>query len=218
MGVQDLLQSLQGFLNKWVSKISCAPLKKLSALNHAITATAFLQMGIDFNGNLYALEQYHQSNQLLRENATAIRNLLARYGRQEFTCMHFGSDSAQNDVEAFSTQKAYNGAGVRTVRPRQTAADVGIDLIKEHLRIDPGRRNSFTQEKGAPKLFISKQRCPNLWREMKGLKAMDDNGRFKYLGADYSVSCLRVILMTRPKAPIEEKRQVEPVRQYGARS
>ena len=79
---------------------------------------------------------------------------------------------------------------------------VGIDLIKEHLRIDPNRSNAFTKETGSPRLFISRQRCPNLWREMMVLKLANEDGRVRYIGADYAVSNLRNVLMTRPKPPV----------------
>ena len=191
----------------------CGPLKKISALCHAPPHTAFLQMAIDYDGIMYALEEYYQSDRLITENTQAIRNISARYGKQSPSLLCFGMDTNLTNVEAFSILNAYDREKVETMKALKTAVEVGIDLIKEYLRIDSNKTNSFNNEKGAPKLFISKQRCPNLWREMIGLKSMEDNGVVKYVGTDYTVTALRTIMMSRPQAPVREPRNLsEPCR------
>ena len=191
-----------------------APLMKVSALSHSVTVTAFLQAGIDAIGNVYALDECYQANKLISENALAIRNLTALYGKQTATYLYLEEES-QSDTERFSVFSAYSREQVSTVPARKTATEVGLDLIKEHLRIDPGKRNRFTQEPGSPRLFISRQRCPNLWREMTGLKLEEADGRVKYLGATHAINCLRAIVMAKPK--YEQKSSgVEPQRHTSA--
>src|SRR5262249_2304365 len=56
----------------------------------------------------------------------------------------------------------------------------------------------FTQEKGSPQLFISRSRCPNLWKEMSELHCQSREGRVLYLGADHAVDALRYLAMSRP--------------------
>jgi hypothetical protein len=60
----------------------------------------------------------------------------------------------------------------------------------------------FTQKKGAPKLFISKRRCPNLWREMSQLqRVFTAEGKWQFVGSDHALDDLRYIAMSRPAAP-----------------
>ncbi len=215
--LNESLHNLDRFVNpadehRWME--FCPPLRKISALNHATTVTAFLQIGIDSSGNLFALEESYRVNQLIRDNALVIRNLIARYGKEDFVLLHPGSEEAQSTDEIFSVQRAYSREHVRTVPAQRASTGVGIDLVKEHLRVDPDRPNAFTREKGAPRLFISKQRCPNLWREMMSLKFADEDGRIRYISADYAVSCMRDILMTRPKPGEPAGREKEATRHY----
>jgi hypothetical protein len=163
-------------------------------------------MAIDVDGNLLCLEESYRVGQLLRENALVIRNLLAKYGKQEFTLLHPSSAEAQNNDEIFSVLNAFVRERVPVRLAQRALAGIGIDLIREHLRIDPNRRNSFNQEAGAPRLFISRQRCPSLWREMVGLRMETRDGLTSFVGADHTVTCLRDILMARPKPPGTERR------------
>ncbi len=149
--------------------------------------------------NLFAVEEHYQANKLLKENAQAIRNLIARYGKQDRTLLHQGAEESQNTDEVISIQSAYSREQVQTIWAQKASTGVGLDLIKEHLRVDSNRKNSFTQERGSPRLFISRQRCPNLWREMMSLKLSEEDGRVRYIRPDYAVTNLRNVLMTRPK-------------------
>ena len=215
--LNESIHNLDRFVNpadehKWVE--FCRPLKKISAICHETTTTAFLQMGIDFDGNLFALEEHHGVNQLIRENALAIRNLLARYGKQGWPLFHPDTDGRQNDSEIQSIQDSYRREQVVTVLAKEASAGAGIDLVKEHLRVDPERKHSFNQQKGSPRLFISGRRCLNLWKEMISLKLETGDGHAEYVGADHGVTNLRNVLMTRPKPPERPGSQRPAVRQY----
>ncbi len=217
--LNESIHNLDRFVNpadehKWVE--FCGRLKKLSAVCHETTTTAFLQLGIDFDGNLFALEEHHGVNQLIRENAQAVRNLLARYGKQGPPLFHPGSEDGQGESEIQSIRDSYRREEVNTFLARKASAGAGIDLIKEHLRVDPSRKHSFNPEKGSPRLFISRQQCPNLWKEMMGLRFEGGDGQAEYVGADHGVTNLRNILMTRPKPPERPGSQRPVARQtYG---
>lgn len=208
--LNEAVHNLDRYVNpadeyKWAE--FCRPLKKYSAISHSITTTAFLQMAIDRSGNLFALDESYRVNTLIKDNALVIRNLIARYGKQECTLLHPGSEDASTSDEVLSIQLAYSREQVRALPARKAAVGVGIDLIKEHLRIDRNRSNTFTREPGSPRLFISRQRCPHLWREMIALKLATEDGRIRYIGSDCAVSNLRNILMRRPNLPASEKDQ-----------
>jgi hypothetical protein len=148
---------------------------------------------------VHCREEHYRANQLVREHAGAIRNIVLRYRKLDLTVLDPGTEDAQRADEIFSVQSAYNRENVRTVPGQKEAVSIGLDLLSDYLLTDPVRTNRFSGEKGSPRLFISRQRCPNLWRELAGLKIAESDGRTKYAGPDHAVSAFRVILMTRPK-------------------
>jgi len=163
---------------KWAE--FCRPLKKVSALNHASTTTAFLMIGIDFDGFFYALAEYCRSNLLIRDHAFAIRNLIAVYGEQSYTLLDPGVEESQNTSETSSIRDAYLREKVGAYEAFKASVGVGIDLVNQYLRIDPSR-------------------CTNL-------KLEDNNGRASFIGASYSITNLRNILMSRPGPPSRHKK------------
>ncbi len=197
------------------------PLKKISDLVSTYATTAFIQMGIDFDGNFFALEEYYcGSNRLIKDHAFEIRNLRARY-ENEHCILDPGEEekAVLNSSGLSSIQLAYAREKVPAILAQRTATDVGIDLIREYLRLDPEKKNPFTDEPGSPRLFISRQRCPNLWQEMTALRHENADGRSRYIGADFAVSGLRHVLMSRPSAPKKVVRKpVNFGHQYGPNS
>ncbi len=82
---------------------------------------------------------------------------------------------------------------------RRASIGVGLDLLKSRLRVDETRRHPFEPEKkGSPQLFISRSRCPNLWKEMSELQCQNKDGRVEYIGRDHATDCLRYVAMSRP--------------------
>ncbi len=174
------------------------PLLKIAALNHTASgAVAFIELGIDAAENSFVLDEYYGRDHRISEHAQGIRSILDLYGKQEYTLINPNAEES----ELFSIQAAYSLEGVQTVQANRHSIDVGLNLIKERLLINPGLVNPFSTANGSPRLFISKSRCPNLWREISELQAGSEAGKTKYIGSDAAIDNLRCILMSRPKPP-----------------
>lgn len=176
----------------------------VGGMDHASTGvTAYVLVGIDPDENILALEEYYQSNRRIVEHASEIKVLEGRYGRPEYRLIDPSTEAVtqQNQAEMFSVQDAYIREGLPTVAAHRANIGVGIDLLCELLHPNPDHIHPFTQARGSPHLFISKRRCPNLWRELVGLKKqVRPDGSIQYVGSDHAVDCLRYIAMSRPKA------------------
>ncbi len=106
----------------------------------------------------------------------------------------------------YSVQDEYRRNGLYTVAGIHGSIDVGINLIKEYLHINPNRIHLFRQERGAPRLYIVRSRRPNLWREITELKReIQSSGHLKFVGDDHAVDCLRYVVMSRPQPPRHTK-------------
>ena len=83
---------------------------------------------------------------------------------------------------------------------------MGINLLKEYLHPNPLHRHPFTGEFGSPRWFISRSRCPNLWKELVELKKeLLPAGGIRYIGADHGIDYVRYIAMSRPNKPIQRE-------------
>jgi len=187
-------------LDQWASP---RELRLVSALDHATTGiTAFVQLGVDKDERLMALEEYYRRDQLISEHAMSIKLMLARYGKQDYTLIDPSTEAKtmQNVREMYSVQDAYRREGLPTVVAQRASIGVGLDLIKEMLRVDPMRIHPFEQKRGSPRLFISKKLCPNGWREMTELQAQNEDGKVTYIGDDHWIDCVRYVAMSRPRA------------------
>lgn len=192
----------------------------VGALDHASTGiTAYLRVGIDSGENMFALEEYYKDDGMISEHAQAIAALDSRYGQPKYRLIDPSTEgkTLQNSREMFSVQEAYINAGGRygdypsipTVAAHRANISVGIDLLKQYLHFNLLHRNPFTQQLGSPRLFISKSRCPMLWKEMHGLKKeLRANGSIDFVGRDHAVDDLRYIAMSRPGAPVQKEKDL----------
>lgn len=195
-------------------------MKKQGGLDHASTGiTAYVETCLDWDDNIYAIEEYYQADRRISEHVAGwdkitdigpqrvlgIREIREKYRDTNMPIIDPSTEAKtlQNKDEMFSVQDAYNREGINTRSAFRTLISVGIDLLHEYLRIDPLRLNPFTQERGSPKLFISKSRCPNLWQEMSGLQIIKNirTGVMEYKGADHALDDLRYIVLDRNPAP-----------------
>lgn len=198
--------------------------KKVGSLDHATTGiTAYLMTGIDPDENLIALEEYYQADRLISEHAHAVKSLYGEYGNPEYQLIDPSTESKtmQNANEMYSVQDAYRREGIHTIPARRASIGVGIDSLRKRLRKDPNHRNPFTQEKGSPRLFISRKRCPNLWQEMTELQQVNKDGRVEYIGRDHATDDLRYIDGSRPDAPARQREDLQklaPVDQLKVRA
>lgn len=177
-------------------------LKLYSCLDHGSSGiTACLQTGMDSDENLLALEEYYEQDKLISVHAKGVLAMLGRYGKQEYTLIDPSTDAAtlQGKFEMYSVREAYRREKLICHPAARAHIDVGLDRVNELLRVDPSHRNPFTQELGSPRLFISRSKCENLWREMRGLQRKIVNGVVTFIGSDHALDDLRYIAMSRPK-------------------
>src|SRR4030095_6551310 len=177
-------------------------LRKVSAIDHATTGiTTLQQAGIDRDENLFSLEEYYRSNRLISEHAYEMKDLMRRYGKQDYTLIDpsTAAKTQQGPHELFSFLDEYRRNGITAVPAHRASVEVGINLLKELLHINPLHRHPFTGEMGSPRRFIFRSRCPNLWKELTELrKELLPAGGIRYVGADHGIDSIRYIAMSRP--------------------
>lgn len=195
-------------------------LKKISSLDHATTGTtACEQVGIDSSENMFSLDEYYEQNKLISEHCEGwedpkrgpvrgIKQLLADYGKQDYTLIDPSTQAKtqQGPKELYSYFDEYRRNGVMAIPAHRHAIEIGINLLKEFLKINPVRRHPFTGQMGSPRWLISKSRCPALWKELVELrKKLMPGGGVQYVGADHGIDDVRYIAMSRP-SPAEQQK------------
>lgn len=186
-------------------------LKLIGGFDHATTGISTYGMcGVDVDENLFGLEEYYQADRLISEHAQAIKQLKRGYHPPDYQIIDPSTEAKtlQNKDEMFSVQDAYRREGLLFISAHRASIGVGLDLLKEYLKVDPLHRNPFTQAKGSPRMFISRRRCPNLWAEMSELQCQNDNGRITYIGRDHATDWLRYIAMSRPRAAARREKDI----------
>jgi len=174
----------------------------LSAVDWADSGmTGAEQCAVDAEENLFFFDEYHERNKTVVEHSAAITGMLASHGRQAYTLMDLPVNNINQD-NLFSIQDAFSRAGLHTIQAYRANIAIGLDLLKTFLKIDPNRVHPFTQELGSPRLFISKRKCPNLWKQMSELQREIDpeTGKVNYIGEDHNLDCASYLAMSRPTA------------------
>lgn len=187
------------------------PVRLVSAVDWADSGIAAgVQLGIDGDENLYAIQEYYDRNKTVAQHSSELTALLNGHGPQAYTIMDLPVNNI-NQANLFSIQDAFRRAGLNTVQAHRANIQIGLDLMKDMLRVDPNRVHPFTQQLGSPRLFISKRGCHNLWREMKDLQRTVDayTGKVKYIGDDHATDCVRYIAMSRPKPAVQPLKRME---------
>ena len=182
--------------------------RKINAHDHASTGvTAHVLTAINTDEHLCAYGEYYRRDRLISEHSEAIKTLVAPFGQPEYTLIDPSTEAKtlQNVKDLYSVQHAYYLCGLPMISAARASIEVGIDLIKQYLKVDPIHRNPFTQQKPSARMFISRKRCPDLWREMSELQCQNEDGRIKYIGSDHALDCLRYIAMSRPAAAERKK-------------
>lgn len=186
------------------------------AIDHADTGiVAMVLIGVDAAGNMFALDEYYGENKLVSEHCFNMRDKVDKY-----TYMDTGAganmvkpilyrlidpSACQRTQQRGSSLQGviddYRDNGFPCI-PAWNALEHGLNLIAEHLHPIPLHRHPFTNTFGAPSLFISKSRCPNAWKQMRGLKKkVMPNGTVKFMGIDHALDCVRYIVNSRPRRP-----------------
>lgn len=180
-------------------------------LDHATTGTrAYEITALDAQNIRFALDEVYLKNVLNKDVVDEIKRMKTKYPRVD--CDYIDpsteSDTQENVLEITSVQDAYRKLGLPTIIPQRRKISVGLDLMNQRLRMDESLRHPFTGERGSPAIFISRSRCPNLWREMSELQCIVRDGKIKYVGADHATDDLRYIEVEQMKPP--EDKQTPP--------
>lgn len=195
-------------LDNWTSDFKGKDCKLLSAIDWADSGnTGAEQAAVDVEENMFFFDEYGERNKTVLEHSAAITGMLNSHGHQEHVLMDLPVNNINQD-NLFSIQRAFQLAGLDTVQAHRANIAIGLDLLKQMLKVDPNRVHPFTQELGSPRLFISRRRCPKLWKQMSELQREIDTetGAVKYIGEDDNLDPARYIAMSRPDAP---KRKLE---------
>jgi hypothetical protein len=206
--LRESIHNLDNFVSDDQWYPFCANLKKLGSIDHASSGvTAYLQEGYSHEGLKFSLEEYYERNKTVSQHALGILSLMERYGEQDYTLIDpsteaktlQGRNPQTNRDELYSVQEEYRRNGVNTMTPHRTQVSAGLDLLKDLLRVNPIRLHPFTQSMGSPAWFISKKRCPNLWREVRELqRVFTANGTWEFVGSDHALDDARYIAVSRP--------------------
>lgn len=205
-------------LDNWDYSASMQYAKLIASIDYGGSGTtASVDAAIDLAENALAVNEYYRKNELISTHAQGIKQMLRAVSgeRKSSNPNLHGNDYILLDPNTspedkqlaangiFSVQDEYQRCGINTVVTHRSPLSVGINLIKEYLKVNPLHRHPFTLQMGSPRLFISKSRCPNLWREMKQLQREhnEETGKIEYVGSDHALDNLRYILMSRPSAP-----------------
>jgi len=195
-------------LDNFVPRFIPSEHRLISAVDWADSGmTGAEQCAIDADENLFFFDEYHERNRTVVEHSASITAMLAAHGHQDYTLMDLPVSNI-NQSNLFSIQDAFSRAGLHTAQAYRANIAIGLDLLKTFLKIDPNRTHPFTGQLGSPRLFISKRKCPNLWKQMSELQREVDveTGKVNYIGEDHNLDCARYLAMSRPNAAERVKR------------
>jgi hypothetical protein len=181
--------------------------------------TCYEQSGVDQAGNIMFFDEYYRENRLVGDHATDILAMMNRYThgygavrfpvprRQEFIIADpsIFHKTQQRSEGLQSIAYLYGENGLYMI-PGWNAMEMSIERIKEHLHPIDRHIHPFTGQRGSPSIFISKKRCPELWRQVRGwkrkripAKSSDMPAHMQYSGVDHALDPMRYIVNARPR-------------------
>lgn len=185
------------------------------AIDHGDTGVVgMVLIGVDVWGNIMALHEYRGEGKVVSEHCFGMREIIDRYLVQSIS----GATLRKNIQYMLIDPSAYQRTQQRGNQLQGIAEDYrengfpctpawnpiehGLNMIAEHLHPIPIHRNPFNGLMNSPSLFISKSRCPFLWKEMRGLKKkVRPNGFVEFIGSDHNLDPLRYLTVSRPRRP-----------------
>jgi hypothetical protein len=195
-------------------------LRLLEGFDHGDTGTTCLLVGgKDRAGNLFFFDEYYRKDRLVGDHAIDILALKQRFERGTYhvpihpqrrtefiiadPSIFRKSQHRSNEMQSIA--QLYQEKGVNMI-PGWNAMEMSIERIKEHLHPLDKHFHPFTGKPGSPSLFISRTRCPNLWKEMRGWKrarkspkSSDQDGQMIYRGPDHAIDPMRYIVNAQPR-------------------
>lgn len=178
--------------------------------------TCYEQSGVDSADNIFFFDEYYRDNRLVSDHAIDILAVKSRYEHpiggiparhQEFIIADpsIFHKSQHTSIELQSIAYLYGEHGLLMI-PGWNAMEMSIERIKEHLHPLRQHRHPFTGQFGSPSLFISKKRCPQLWKQVRGWKRKRIEpysshlpSHMQYKGVDHALDPCRYIVNSRPR-------------------
>lgn len=224
------IHDLDKYISAGLFKYSPEHFKLIGSIDYGGSGTtAAVEVGCDRSEHALALGEYYEPDNRISVHAKGIAALFDSWaGRKSMKSpKHHGQEyilldpnTAPDDKQLasagiYSVQEEYNLNGIITVVVHRSPLSVGFNLIREYLFVDPNRRNPFTGKMGSPRAFISKSRCPNLWREIAELQKEydEETHTMEYIGSDHALDNFRYILMSRPAVHILDENDLCPEEQ-----
>jgi hypothetical protein len=211
--LREHVHNLDNYVSDEDYQAFCDKLRKFGSLDHATTGiTCYEVMGTDPFLNYYCVDEHYEANKLIQYHAGHVRRIQIRHDPIEYSLIDPSCENKtmQGRDELISVQDKYIEYGVPLVAANRALISVGLDQIKTLLTVNKKHKHPFTSEMGAPRLFISKSRCPNLWKELQSLKKeLNKRGEIVYKGRDHAIDNVRYILGSRPGAAEQEKIDIQ---------
>lgn len=203
-------------------------MRKIGGIDYGTAApTTYEQAAIDHEENLFFIAEHYESgtDKPVSHHCIGIKSIAARCGdQQQHGPAFLGNDyilidpsteakTQQSGDQVFSIQDEFRRYGVPTIAGHRAKISIGINAIRELLRVDPDHPHPFARGPkgeiilGAPRMYICRHCCPMLWKEMEELrKEVRVSGTLEYIGADHAIDPVRYIVMSRPPSADRKKR------------
>lgn len=187
------------------------------SLDHGATnPTSVHHHRIDFEGNIYIVDEYYEPNKLISEHAPKILTMLHSEDSEiigDPSIFNKNMQSRSKDYK-YSVADEYQDYGITGLVPGNNDVTAGINRMREYIKLNPKRVNPITGERGAPKLFIFKGKNPKLeweianysWKKKSSLSTNEPDIPLKV--NDHACDEVRYFVMSRPDTP-EQKKPVQ---------
>jgi len=162
---------------------------------------AALHAVVDYEGNIYIVNEYYQKNKLVKYHAEGILRLTDRYkiiymDPSAWRKQEMDKDGKPQFITLADRYREYGVYGV----PAENSISIGIDMLREYAAVDPNRRHPFTGELGAPRLYFVKEKLPNLMEQLAEWMIEDPSKE-----PCHCLDALKYIVATRPPIPVRRK-------------
>lgn len=202
------------------------------SLDHGLNnPTSFGVWRIDPEGNLFRVAEYYKAKTQLDKNVEGIQKLLVSLNAPKIENIEIIADPSiwnenmqgvkvvENRIvyTKYSLRDEYTDHGLVGLVKGQNDKKAGISRMKSFLMYNPERIHPITKQKGAPKLFVFRDKCPAFtkeiasyrWKEKReNLNDPDEPVKLD----DHAMDETRYFVMSRP-AYSEEKKDIAPTRE-----
>lgn len=145
--------------------------KKVKGFDHGFAHYCFgLQVALDFEGNLWCIDEYAEKNRSIPENSKALKEQKG-WRNFEFADPSVAKQKTHSSVfkgRVVTIKQDYFDNGIDLTLANNSSA--GIERIRGLLWVDPERIHPVTQNMGSPKIFFFRGRVPVLIRQIGNYK------------------------------------------------